>query len=80
MHRKKVFATALVGLVAISAADIWVSHQVRQERNTLLDTVSSARHETAKLYDELGFGGLGKRDGREGKSTADKETIHGRDL
>ncbi len=58
MHRKKVFATALVGLVAISAADIWVSHQVRQERNTLLDTVSSARHETAKLYDELGFGGL----------------------
>jgi len=58
MHRKKVFAAALSGLIAITACDIWVSRQVRHEQSELLQTVSAARHETAQLHDDLGFGGL----------------------
>lgn len=58
MHRKKVFAAALSGLIAITACDIWVSRQVRHEQSELLQTVSAARHETAQLHDEMGFGGL----------------------
>lgn len=58
MHRKKVFAAALTGLVIISGADIWLSHEVRKQRSALLDTVSSAREEMASLHDALGFGGL----------------------
>ncbi|WP_440957398.1 sensor histidine kinase [Oceanicaulis sp. LC35] len=58
MHRKKVFATALASLIAITAVDIWLSNQIRQEQSALLETVSTARHETSQLHDDMGFGGL----------------------
>lgn len=58
MHRYWVFSAALAGLITITAIDIWVSREVRQEQAALLQTVSATRDETARLYDELGFGGL----------------------
>ena len=58
MRHKTFIALAITGLLIVTASDFWISQKVRSQRSTLFETVSTARHETAKLYEEFGFGGM----------------------
>ncbi|WP_421858110.1 sensor histidine kinase [Oceanicaulis sp.] len=58
MRRYWALFAGLAGLIIITAIDIRVHWELRQQQSALLETISASRHETTQLYDELGFGGL----------------------